>query len=84
MAKASSLLAVVDAAASSYRSRITWFDRLHDDAKSELLAARKKWRDGGYTLKRLTLARMIVEAARERGWAVCDEKRMSEWLSKND
>jgi hypothetical protein len=84
MAKASSLLAVVDAAASSYRHRTTWFDRLDADAKSELMAARKKWRDGGYTLKRLTLARMIVEAARERGWPVCDATRMSEWLRKND
>ena len=84
MAKTSSLLAVVDAAASSYRSRITWFDRLHDDAKSELLAARKKWQEGCYTLKRLTLARMIVQAARERGWVVCDETRMAEWLNKND
>lgn len=84
MAKANSLLAAVDAAVNNRKGRTTWIDRLDADARSELLAARKKWREGGYQLRRLTLARMIVAAARERGWAVCDETRMAEWLSRND
>lgn len=84
MAKTRSLLDDVDTAVTSHKGRTIWFDRLDADAKSELLAARKKWRGGGYQLRRLTLARIIVESARERGWVVCDETRMAEWLSKND
>ena len=84
MAKASPFLADIDAAVTSQCSRRTWFDALGDDAQAELLAVRKRWRDGGYTVKRFTLARLIVSAATDRGWKVCDHKRMSEWLARND
>jgi len=84
MTKGIGLLSAVDTAAKNYRERMTWFDCLKDDARDELLAARKKWHAGGYSLKRLTLARLIVKAAKDRGWKVCDSKRMSEWLAKND
>jgi len=84
MPKATSLLADVDAAAKSFRNRTTWFDMLGSEAQSELLAARQKWHAGGFTLKRYQVSRLIVKAATNRGWKVCDEKRMAEWLDKND
>ena len=84
MGKASPFLADLDAAVTQQCGRRTWFDLLDADAQAELLAARKRWRDGGYTVKRQTLARLIVSAATDRGWKVCDIKRMSEWLAKKD
>jgi hypothetical protein len=84
MAKASPFLADIDNAITQQCARPTWFDLLAADAQSELLAVRKRWHAGGYTVKRLTLARLIIKVATDRGWKVCDYKRMGEWLAKND
>jgi hypothetical protein len=84
MARAVSLLDAVNAAAATHRGRLTWFESLDADAQAEMLAARRRWQEGGYTLKRLTVARLIVKAATDRGWKVCDHTRMAEWLAKKE
>jgi hypothetical protein len=83
MAK-SDFLADIDAAAAVQCVRRTWFDALSEEAQKELLSVRHRWRDGKYTMKRMTLARFVIKAATDRGWKTCDLKRMAEWLAKND
>jgi hypothetical protein len=84
---AKSALAAIDAAVAEVvnAQRATWFDRLPDDARETLAAARAKFRAGGYgTLKRHTLARVLIAHAAERGWKVPMNKGMNEWLARHD
>jgi hypothetical protein len=77
-------LAELDAAVAAVKTARppTWFDRQPPEAQEIFLAARDKWRSGGYTVRRFTLARVLIEYAVKNGWDVCDAKRMSEWLEK--
>jgi hypothetical protein len=84
---AKSALAVIDAAVAEAASqhRLTWIDRLPDEARNLMLAAREKFQAGGYgELKRLTLARILHEHAEKQGWKVADPTRLAEWLAKHD
>lgn len=80
------LLAELDRAAAEVAnapkpSRITWFDRLPDEAQRELLAAREKYRVGGWReLSREAFARLLIKTATDRGWPVCQLTRMKSWL----
>ena len=70
--------------ASAAMARLSWFDRLPEDAKSELLAAREKFCSGGYPgLAKSAFARLLIKAATDRGWAVCKITGMKEWLANN-
>ena len=60
----------------------TWWSQLDDAAQEELLAVRKRFHAGGYAARRGTLARILVDACRKRGWNVCDHKRFAEWLAQ--
>lgn len=80
-------LAAIDAAVAQVvnAQRVTWLDRLPDDARETLLAARAKFHAGGYgALKRNTLARVLIAHAAERGWKIPQAKGVSEWLAKHD
>lgn len=84
--RVSNALADIDASVATIAAerQLTWFDRLPTDAMDTLLAAKTKFRSGGYgSTKRLTLARILVNYGQEHGWKVCDSKRMSEWLAKD-
>jgi hypothetical protein len=84
---AKSALAVIDAAVAEVvnAQRATWFERLPDDARETLVAARAKFHAGGYgTLKRTTLCRILIQHATKQGWKVPKLKGMSEWLAKHD
>lgn len=84
---AKSALAAIDAAVSeAVNARPTmWLDRLPDDARELMLAARGKFQAGGYgELKRLTLARILHEHADKQGWKVADPTRLAQWLAKHD
>lgn len=61
-----------------------WFDKLDAEAQKEIVGIRDRYRAGQYgkTSKR-SLARAIVAAAKERGWPVCGECGVREWLSKD-
>lgn len=84
---AKSTLAAIDAAVAEVvnAQRATWFDRLPDDARETLTAARAKFHAGGYgTLKRNTLSRVLMAHAAERGWKIPMTKGLNEWLAKKD
>ena len=84
---AKSALSAIDAAVAEVLNAqlVTWLDRLKDDARETLLAARAKFHSGGYgTLKRNTLARVLIAHAAERGWKIPQAKGVSEWLAKHD
>jgi hypothetical protein len=59
----------------------TWLSQLDAAAREELLAVRDRFHAGGYAARRGTIARVLVNACRQRGWAVCDHKRLAEWLA---
>jgi hypothetical protein len=62
--------------------RKTWFDHLPADGQQVLVAARDKFRAGGYEITRHALARVLVDHAAKQGWKVADSRRMSEWLAQ--
>lgn len=65
--------------------RKTWWDDLPNDAAVELTEVRKRFQAGEYGhTKRTTLARLLFDRCRERGWRTCDITRLSQWLAKND
>lgn len=65
-------------------ARSSWFDRLPEDARTELLTARDKFCGGGYPgLTKSAFARLLIKAATDRGWAVCKLTGMKEWLTKH-
>lgn len=78
-------LAAIDAAVEQALNapRTTWFERLPDDARETLLAAREKFHSGGYgTLRPHTLCRVLTEHAEKQGWKIAKIKGLSEWLAK--
>ena len=84
---AKSAIAAIDAAVSELLNaqRLTWFDRLPDDARETLTAARAKFHAGGYgNLKRNTLCRILIEHAAKQGWKTPKLKGMTEWLARHD
>lgn len=87
MGRNASPLAAIDAAVAEELNaqRRTWFDRLPEDARETLAAARQKFHAGGYgNLKRHTLARVLMAHAAERGWKIPMAKGLNEWLVKRD
>lgn len=84
---AKNALAAIDAAVAEVVNAkpATWLDRLPDDARDMMLAAREKFRSGGYgTVKKLTLARILYDHAEQQGWKIADPRRLAEWLAKHD
>jgi len=66
--------------------RKKWFDYLPQEAMTELLEVRRRWQAGEYgaKLKPMTIGKLLVARCQERGWEVCDARRMGEWLQRND
>lgn len=66
--------------------RKTWFEELPEEAAAELLEVRQRWRAGEYgpKIKSLTLGKLLVARCQERGWDICDARRLSEWLRQSD
>lgn len=66
--------------------RRTWFDLLPPDATAELLEVKKRWQAGEYgpKIKPMTIGKLLVDRCHERGWNVCDARRMGEWLQQKD
>lgn len=80
-------LAAIDAAVAEVVNarRETWIDRLPDDARGVLLAAREKFQAGGYGgVKKLTLAKVLYDHAGQQGWKIADPTRLAQWLAKHD
>jgi hypothetical protein len=82
MAKGSSLTESVGDAVRACKPG-NWWDALPKETQSELLDIRKRFQNGEYPVKRLTLARILSDKCRERGIHSCKEKRFAEWLAKN-
>lgn len=65
--------------------RKTWWDELSEEASAELLEVRRRFHAGEYGhAKRQTLARLLFERCRDRGWRTCDAARLAQWLAQND
>jgi hypothetical protein len=65
--------------------RKTWWELLPQEATDELLEVRRRWKAGEFgSVKRLHVARAVVERCQERGWKTCDATRMCQWLLLND
>lgn len=82
MAKGKTLADIVGSGIAETTTRRTWWHYLPEDARTELADVRRKFQAGEYgpKVRSLTVARMILPHCEERGWKVCDSKRMSEWL----
>lgn len=63
--------------------RLNWWDRLPDEAKTELLSFRKSFHAGEYgTVKAYSIASAVIKASAARGWKLCCEKQLANWLCK--
>ena len=63
--------------------RLTWIDRLDADGREELLQERARFQAGGYgDLPAVSIARAIIDIARENAWKVPSEKELAKWLVK--
>lgn len=68
--------------ASLPKSRPTWFDKLKESDQADLVAIKKRFKAGGYgKTSKLSLARAITVAARDKGVSTCKAKGIAEWLS---
>lgn len=74
---------VSERVALSRHRRLTWFDRLTQEAQAECVAVRDAFRRGELGDK-LPVARAIIAAARERGWSVAGETQVGVWLSREN
>jgi len=65
--------------------RVTWWDNLPQEARSELTDVRRRFQAGEYgpRVKALTVARALIPHCEARGWKVGDARRLSEWLREN-
>ena len=61
----------------------SWFEKLPPDAQQECVAVRAAFRRGEIGSK-AAVARALISAARERGWAISAEKQVCLWLVKHD
>ena len=83
--KASNIVSDIDSLITSdSQSRVkTWFDLLPQDAKEELTLVREKYLSGGYSgTSRQSIARAIISASVERGWAVSKTQGVLTWLTR--
>lgn len=63
--------------------RLTWVDRLGEDGRDELFQARARFQAGGYgDLPAASIARAIIDIARENAWKVPSDKELAKWLVK--
>lgn len=84
MKKSKSLLGDVSSRVSVSRcGYASWFEKLTTEAQQECLAVRDAFRRGEIGLKSV-VARALIAAAKERGWAIAAEKQVSQWLAKTD
>jgi len=60
-----------------------WFDALPTETQSEFLEIRKTFQSGGYPVARGTLARILSEKCKERGFKPLGERRLCDWLQKS-
>lgn len=68
--------------ASLPKARPSWFDKLKEADQTDLVAIKKRFKSGGYgRTSKISLARAIMVAAREKGMSTCGEKGIAEWLS---
>lgn len=77
---------LADVASRVVKSRcgyMSWFEKLAPEAQAECLTVREAYRRGEIGSK-WAVARALISAARQRGWAISAEKQVALWLAKND
>lgn len=63
---------------------MNWHSRLDAEARKELDEIKSRYRAGKYgEVSKRAIARAIVSAAKERGWRICGENGVREWLTKD-
>lgn len=62
--------------------RMSWWERLPDKARRELLEIKARYAEGKYALTPYRLASAIIALAKERGWELPTEKAMVKWLQR--
>lgn len=76
---------LVGEVAATLAVRQGWWDRLPEDARTELVAFRRAYQSGEYgTAKPWSVASALIKAAEGRGWKLCSEKQLANWLTKRD
>jgi hypothetical protein len=63
--------------------RMSWWDKLPDKARRELLEIKQRFAEGKYALTPYRLASAVIALANERGWKLPVEKTVATWLQRN-
>jgi hypothetical protein len=61
----------------------TWFDRLDDSVKEDLIALKKSWKSGEFSSSTNALARDIIQQCSADGIETCGMQGMRTWLSRD-
>ncbi len=77
MGKASGFVADLELALTG---KGAWWDRLPEDARSELEEVRKRFKAGQYTAKPYQVASAIIASGERRGWEFPSDKVLVKWL----
>lgn len=81
MAKKPSLFDEVLASSKNMQRSRTWFDRVPQDLRSELLGLRKVWQSGDTGLTKRALGRQIIASLEARGVTGLGIQGVTSWLS---
>lgn len=76
-----SIVAKVNAAPPRHR---TWFDKLEDDAKAELVEVKSEWLAGELKSSAIRLAEHISATLKEAGVSTVGSQGVVEWLNRRD
>lgn len=81
MAKKRSLFDEVLASAANMPRTRTWFDRVPDELRQELLELRKVWHGGRTGLTKQAIGRQIIASLEARGVTGIGIQGVTNWLS---
>ena len=76
-----SLCAVVE---SAMQRKSTWQTRMSDDVLAELGELRDRFHSGSLGSQPHLLARLTLEAGKDRGWKLPSEKVLAQWFRSHD
>jgi hypothetical protein len=74
---------IKQAVAARKPSAKTWFDRLDESVKQDLISLKQSWKSGEFASSTNALARDIIQQCAAGGIETCGMQGMRTWLSRD-